>query len=65
MQSQNSGGAVDADASRYAALLQRIQTFIKRDGGYRGDGGPTTDDVLKEFDDVPPSDATIFRRLLN
>ncbi|KAI2497754.1 hypothetical protein MHU86_16749 [Fragilaria crotonensis] len=62
MAQSSSGGVVDPETSRYAALLQRIQTYIQRNV-YRG--GPTTDDVLKEFGDVPPSDASIFRRLLN
>jgi DNA excision repair protein ERCC-6 len=63
----STAGSTDVDAtttSSYAALLQRIRVYLQRCGGYREGGGPTTDEVLKEFDDVPPNDAAIFRRLL-
>ena len=55
----------DKDANRYADLLKRVQTYVRRCGGYRQGGGPTTDEVLKEFDDVPADEAAVFRRLLS
>lgn len=56
---------LNGDTSQYAELMKRIQLFIKRRGGQRQGGGPTTDELLKEFESVPNCDAAIFRRLLN
>lgn len=53
------------DTSQYADLMKRIQLFVKRKGGQRQGGGPTTDEILNEFESVPNCDAAIFRRLLN
>ena len=49
-------GQSDDDSNKYANLLQRIQTFVRR---FR----PTTEEILKEFDKLD-CDAAIFRRLL-
>ena len=58
--------AKNATVTRYAELLRRVKTFIRRSGGVREGGGPTTDELLREFrDEVTSSDAAIFRRLLN
>jgi hypothetical protein len=59
------GGGLNGDTSQYAELMKRIQLFVKRNGGQRQGGGPTTDELLQEFDSVPNCDAAIFRRLLN
>ena len=53
------------DTGQYADLMKRIQLFVMRRGGQRQGGGPTTDELLKEFGSVPNCDAAIFRRLLN
>lgn len=53
------------DTSQYTVLLRRVRDFVRRNGGQRAGGGPSTDDILREFDSVPSSDAAIFRRLLN
>merc|ERR1712032_222774 len=48
---------VSDEANHFAVILKRLQTFVMRK--------PTTDEILKEFDDVPSKDAAIFKRLLN
>lgn len=58
-------GEFNGDTSKYSELMKRIQLFVKRNGGQRKGGGPTTDEILREFDSVPNCDAAIFRRLLN
>jgi hypothetical protein len=63
--SSSHGDDNDEGNSRFADLLKRIQGYVRRCGGYRAGGGPTTDEVLKEFSDVPTSESAIFRRLLN
>lgn len=45
------------DTSKYKELLKKLEIFVRQ--------GPTTDQILKEFDYVPNSDAAVFRRLLN
>ena len=45
-------------------LLQQIRTFIRRKGGNREGGGPTTDQILGQFEHVSNDDAASFRRML-
>jgi len=52
------------DVEKYSQLLQQLGAFVRRCGGSQRGGGPTTDEILAEFKDVPTSDAAIFRRLL-
>ena len=51
----------------YTRLMHRLKNFIIINGGERGlsGGGPTTDQLLKEFSSVPDRDAAIFKRMLN
>ena len=42
-------------------LLRRIRNFLKREAS---NGGPTTQELLKEFDDLPDKDAEVFRQKL-
>jgi DNA excision repair protein ERCC-6 len=53
------------DLTQYSELLRRIRAYVRRHGGHRAGGGPTTEELLGEFDNVPNCDAAIFRRLLN
>lgn len=51
-------GKVDDDTKRYAGLLGRLQGYVKR-------RRPTTNEILKDFnDEIPSSDVAVFRRLL-
>ena len=52
----------DDDTKKYSALLLRIKKYIRRKTS-NGEG-PTTRDLLREFSDVPDTDAAIFRSLL-
>lgn len=52
----------DDDTKKYSALLLRIKKYIRRKTS-NGDG-PTTREILREFSDVPDTDAAIFRSLL-
>jgi hypothetical protein len=45
--------------------MKRLQNFVIRKGGDRQGGGPTTEEIIKEFEKVPNCDAAIFRRMLN
>mmetsp|Transcript_12003 Transcript_12003/g.26179 ORF Transcript_12003/g.26179 Transcript_12003/m.26179 type:complete len:1309 (-) Transcript_12003:106-4032(-) len=52
----------DADTKKYSSLLLRIKKYI---GRLTSNGtGPTTRDLLSEFDAVPDSDAAVFRSML-
>jgi hypothetical protein len=50
----------------YTRLMHRLKTFLVVNGGERvlEGGGPTTDQILREFSDVPDRDAAIFKRML-
>ena len=50
--------------NKYAALLGQIQSFVRKGGSTQDTRGPTTDEILAEFDHVANNDAAIFRRLL-
>eukprot|EP00540_Astrosyne_radiata_P000869 CAMPEP_0116849804 /NCGR_PEP_ID=MMETSP0418-20121206/15803_1 /TAXON_ID=1158023 /ORGANISM="Astrosyne radiata, Strain 13vi08-1A" /LENGTH=521 /DNA_ID=CAMNT_0004481621 /DNA_START=27 /DNA_END=1592 /DNA_ORIENTATION=+ len=63
--SQTTTQSAQSSIRKYTVLLGRIKKYIKESGGDRKGGGPTTDDILSEFDSVPNCDAAIFRRLLN
>ena len=52
----------DDDTKKYSALLLRIKKYIRRKTS-NGEG-PTTRELLREFSDVPDTDAAIFRSLL-
>jgi len=56
---------MNGDTSQYADLMKNIQLFVKRMGGQRQGGGPTTDEILQEFESVPNCDAAVFKRLLS
>ena len=45
-------------------LMQQIRAFIRRKGGNREGGGPTTDQILAQFEHVSNDDAASFRRML-
>lgn len=49
------------DTSKYADLMSSLRKFVVQ----HRRGGPTTDEILQEFDSIPNRDAAIFRRLLN
>ncbi|GMI29423.1 hypothetical protein TeGR_g3527 [Tetraparma gracilis] len=50
----------------YTRLMHRLKTFLVVNGGEHvlEGGGPTTDQILREFSDVPDRDAAIFKRML-
>ena len=52
----------DDDTKKYSALLLRIKKYVRRKTS-NGEG-PTTRELLREFSDVPDTDAAIFRSLL-
>jgi DNA excision repair protein ERCC-6 len=47
----------DSESRKYTKLLSSLREYVKR---HR----PSTEDILKEFDDIPDADVAIFRRLL-
>ena len=54
----NGSRTMDPAIQKYAKLLQSLKDYVKRHG-------PSTEDILKEFENVvPDSDVAIFRRLL-
>mmetsp|Transcript_4429 Transcript_4429/g.6737 ORF Transcript_4429/g.6737 Transcript_4429/m.6737 type:complete len:184 (+) Transcript_4429:2-553(+) len=52
----------DADSKKNSELLLRLRKYLRR-RAFNG-GGPTTRELLKEFKDVPDSDAAVFRKML-
>lgn len=56
---------LNGDTRHYAELMKDLKSFVIRKGGKRQGGGPTTDEILREFEKVPNCDAAIFRRLLS
>ena len=54
--------ANNSDDKKYSALLLRLRKYIKRKSS--NGSGPTTKDLLHEFNDIPDSEAPIFRSLL-
>ena len=57
-----SGNESDADTKKYSGLLLRLRKYIQRMN--LNGAGPTTRDLLHEFNDVPDNDAAIFRSML-
>ncbi len=57
---------VDSDADGFAiSLMKRIRTYISRYSIKSRNGqGPSTDDILREFQDVKKSDAALFKKVL-
>jgi DNA excision repair protein ERCC-6 len=55
--SNGAEGDTSIEAKQYAQLLQRIKEFIRK-------RRPSTDDLLKAFDDISSADVAIFRSLL-
>ena len=53
----NVASSSDSGTQKYTKLLSSLREYVKR---HR----PSTEDILKEFDDVPDTDVAIFRRLL-
>lgn len=53
----NHGHSAYPETQKYTKLLSSLKDYVKR---HR----PSTEDILKEFDDVPDTDVAIFRRLL-
>ena len=53
------------DLSKYTKTMKDLRQFIRRQGGTFDGHGPTTDDILSEFDSIPDSEAHVFRRVLN
>jgi DNA excision repair protein ERCC-6 len=52
----------DADSKKNSELLLRLRKYLRRRAS--NGGGPTTRELLKEFKDVPDSDAAVFRTML-
>lgn len=52
----------DAESKKYSELLLRLRNYLRRRAS--NGGGPTTRELLKEFKDVPDSDAAVFRKML-
>ncbi|KAK1742140.1 RAD54-like protein [Skeletonema marinoi] len=52
----------DADSKKNSELLLRLRKYLRRRAS--NGGGPTTRELLKEFKDVPDSDAAVFRKML-
>jgi len=52
------------ETAKYADLMRRIRGYIKRMGGEISGHGPTTNEILKQFKNIPDSEAAIFRSLL-
>jgi DNA excision repair protein ERCC-6 len=47
----------DTETQKYSQLLSSLKDYVRRNR-------PSTEEILKEFNDVPDSDVAIFRRLL-
>ncbi len=62
-QSASLGQTHDAETEKFSGLLLRLKNYICRIAASNGNG-PTTRELLAEFNDVPNSDAAIFRSLL-
>ena len=58
-----SQGTQDAETEKFSGLLLRMKNYIRRTTASNGNG-PTTRDLLAEFNDIPNSDAAVFRSLL-
>lgn len=56
-------GQNDEETKKYSSLLLRIKKYVRRKTS-NGGAGPTTRELLREFSDVPDTDAAIFRSLL-
>lgn len=52
----------DAGSKKNSELLLRLRKYLRRRAS--NGGGPTTRELLKEFKDVPDSDAAVFRKML-
>lgn len=57
VKSAGKDGRSSDNLKQYTKLLARMQKFVRH-------RSPTTDEILKEFDNVPHCDVAIFRRLL-
>lgn len=60
--SQADKSETDAESKKYSQLLLRLRNYLRRKAA--NGGGPTTRELLKEFKDVPDSDAAVFRKML-
>ncbi|KAL7495615.1 hypothetical protein ACHAWT_005016 [Skeletonema menzelii] len=60
--SQKETDEVDVGSKKQSELLLRLQKYLRRKAS--NGGGPTTRELLKEFKDVPDSDAAVFRKML-
>ena len=61
---QRNAATADTGVSGTNELMQQIKAFIRRKGGNREGGGPTTDQILAQFEHVSNDDAASFRRML-
>ena len=52
----------DVGSKKQGELLLRLRKYLRRKAS--NGGGPTTRELLKEFKDVPDSDAAVFRKML-
>lgn len=64
LQQRNAAAADTGTTGANSELLQQIRTFIRRKGGNREGGGPTTNLILAQFEHVSNDDAASFRRML-
>ena len=64
LQQRNAATADTGASSANSELMQQIRAFIRRKGGNREGGGPTTDQILSQFEHVSNDDAALFRRML-
>mmetsp|Transcript_21884 Transcript_21884/g.44963 ORF Transcript_21884/g.44963 Transcript_21884/m.44963 type:complete len:771 (-) Transcript_21884:124-2436(-) len=61
IQIASSAQAPRDSGNKYNALQARLHKYIRRKSA---SGGPTTRDILAEFEDVPDNEADMFRRIL-
>jgi len=62
---QRNAAAIDTGTTgANSELLQQIRTFIRKKGGNREGGGPSTEQILAQFEHVSNDDAASFRRML-
>jgi DNA excision repair protein ERCC-6 len=61
--SQKETNGSDSESKKHSELLLRLRNYLRRRASSNG-GGPTTRELLKEFKDVPDSDAAVFRKML-
>ena len=64
MSSEMSLSSRRIDERRFKDLKRKLESLICYKGGKTAGGGPTTNELLNKFNNIPDQEASVFRRLL-